>query len=328
MPNGLSTKTFSHNVHLPLSLLTLSALGFLSLSAGCGGGSHTISSVPAANKIAFVSSTWEDSGPLKTSGLYTMNVDGSDIKKVVDGGDSGLNWASFSPDGNKIVFGTIGSSIYTMNADGTNKKQVYAGAAASVYPTWSPDGTKIAFISTNFRLPPSIVVVDADGENPKILSDDSSSETWPSFSPDGKKIAFASGRDGSVPYGDGFTNTDIYVMDTDGKNIKRLTNTKTALMNYPSFSPDGNKIIFVSTSNVNGNTKGIYSMNSDGSNLTLIKENSGTTTAPRYSPDGSKIVFASDRDGDSEIYIMDANGTNLKKLTSNTNFDGTPSWYN
>ncbi|HDR3890873.1 TPA: PD40 domain-containing protein, partial [Bacillus cereus] len=93
----------------------------------------------------------------------------------------------------------------------------------------------------------------------------------PSWSPDGQKIAFTSFRDG---------NPEIYVMNTDGSNQTRITNSPGNNID-PSWSPDGQKIAFTSTRDGNGE---IYVMNTDGSNQTNITNNPASDNEPSWSP--------------------------------------------
>ena len=89
-------------------------------------------------------------------------------------------------------------------------------------------------------------------------------------------------------------------------DITRLTNND-GMNESPSWSPDGAKIVFVSTrdGNRDSDNREIYTMNSDGSNPTNISNNDAADYQPSWSPDGTKIAFSSDRDGNSEIYVMD-----------------------
>ena len=125
------------------------------------------------------------------------------------------------------------------------------------------------------------------------------SDNFPSWSPAGR-IAFASSRDG---------NFEIYVMDSDGNNLQRLTDHEDSDM-YPSWSPDG-RIAFAS--NRDGNFE-IYVMDSDGNNLQRLTDHDTSDNVPSWSPDG-RIAFASNRDGNFEIYVMDSDGNNLQRLT-------------
>ena len=110
-----------------------------------------------------------------------------------------------------------------------------ANSAADLEPSWSPDGTAIAFASDrtgNY----GIYVMDADGGNQTRLTDNSANDRYPSWSPDGTRIAFASYRNRMF---------DIYVMDADGGNQTRLPHNS-ANDRYPSWSPDGTEIAFAS----------------------------------------------------------------------------------
>ena len=123
----------------------------------------------------------------------------------------------------------------------------------------------------------------------------------PAFSPDGTKIAFVSDRSGSA---------QIYIMDSDGYNISRVTfqgdyNTS------PAWSPDGKRIVFVGRYN---GINQIFTVKTDGSDLRLLTVR-GDNEEPCFSPDGSLIAFTSNRDGRRAIYVMQANGKNQKQMS-------------
>ena len=134
------------------------------------------------------------------------------------------------------------------------------------------------------------------------------------------RITFVSNRDGNV---------EIYVMDADGKNQRRLTNNQ-HIDSSPLWSPDGKRIAFVS--NRDGNAE-IYVMDNDGGNQLNLTNDPNDDRSPSWSPDGKRIVFSSDRDMDRgeaahniEIYVMDADGGNQLNLTNNLTEDEHPSW--
>ena len=146
------------------------------------------------------------------------------------------------------------------------------------------------------------------------------------------KIVFVSNRDG---------DEQIYVMDSEGGNVMKLTDvhddegnptlaapqlvstTHGAFNLHPDWSPDGTKIAFVSTRD--GNNE-IYVMNANGSNPTNLTNHSASDLFPTWSPDGTKIAFVSGRDGNAEIYVIDTDGANPINITNDPANDTTPSW--
>ncbi len=133
-------------------------------------------------------------------------------------------------------------------------------------------------------------------------------------------IVFASARDG---------NAEIYVMDADGKNQRRLTNHPLT-DSQPSWSPDGKKIAFMS--NRNGGNLQIFVMDSDGQNPVRLTDDVWDQN-PSWSPDGRKIAFTGFRDAglgdgtwDIDIYVMDPDGKNRRRLTRVPGSNSNPSW--
>ena len=143
----------------------------------------------------------------------------------------------------------------------------------------------------------------------------------PSWSPDGQHIAFSS-------YSRRYGNFELYVMDSDGSNPRRLTNLllSTQYLDDPpswSWSPSGRRIAFVAERNGNWD---IYVVDTDGTNLHNLTNDSAGDGPPSWSPDGRHIAFVSTRDGNAELYVMDSDGNNPRRLTDHSAWDGSPSW--
>jgi Tol biopolymer transport system component len=247
------------------------------------------------------------------------------------------------PDEGKIAYvGWPDQNIWLMNSDGSGKKQIIADARAEGELTWSPDGSKIAFIQNCSRPGGStcshVVVANADGTGRFDLTPTVSErgspplDSWVSWSPDGTKIAYSTtgqiylvNPDGSnrkflvqgvqpewSPDGTKIAYervaAGIYVANADGSNPVRLTGGDEG---DPDWSPDGNKIAYASGA-------AIYVMKADGSNKVLLIEDGDD---PRWSPNGTSIAFAR-MGGDMGVYVVNADGSNLKRIA-----DGAwPAW--
>ena len=262
-----------------------------------------IVAVDAQAQIAFMSK--RDGNPE----IYVMDIDGKNQRRLTNHPKS--DWSpSWSPDGKRIVFmserdghvhvhGWPVCEIYVMDADGGNQQNLTNDPNDDRQPSWSPDGKRIVFTSWRDglaidRVPTSeIYVMDADGGNPQNLTNHRHHDRDPSWSPDGKQIAFSATRDGHFENDFGITE-EIYVMDADGKNQQRLTENREYDWS-PSWSPDGQRITFMSERD--GNSE-IYVIDADGGNPQNLTNNPHSDASPSWlnspfsvSPVGKKFAM-------------------------------------
>ena len=238
------------------------------------------------------------------------------------------------------------SEIYVMDPDGSDQIALTNGITPKHDPSWSPDGTKIAFGVSNENST-SLYIINADGSNPTKLIDAKdlsmnrqANPDWqlgigsPVWSPDGRKIAFST----SHTIGGTLSIFDMYVIDVDGSNLVTPAD-RPAFDGGPAWSPDSQKIAFGSgvewdkvgvIFNSCGGIGGICVMNADGTNLISIANGTGyggIDGAPNWSPDGTKIAFSSGRNGDREIFVMNSDGSNTINLTNyGAAWDDGPIW--
>ena len=203
--------------------------------------------------------------------------------------------------------------LWVMSDDGSDPVRLSDGTSDDSLPAWSPDGTRIAYVS-NRDGNRDIWVMNADGTHRENLTRTAADEWTPAWSPDGASIAFASNRDG---------NWELYVAKADGTSPQRITWSPAA--DYaPSWSPDGKRIAFVSERD--GNPE-VYVVNRDGSGLQRLTKDAATDLSPHWSPDGTRIAFETYRDGNMEIYTMAPDGSDLRNISNEPGADEHgPAW--
>ncbi|MGE3188900.1 MAG: hypothetical protein AB7N90_04390, partial [Vicinamibacterales bacterium] len=269
---------------------------------------------------------------------------------------------TFSSDRNRErVTGTVENrdvkEVYISDYDGANQRRVTVNRQLNLFPSWSPDGRSIAYTSYRTGFPDILIsnIFEGTLEHP---TDGKTQNSLPVFSPDGTKIAFMSTRDGAG-------NTEIYVMDRDGSNVRRLTNNPAADAT-PTWSPTGTQIAF--TSDRSGSPQ-IWVIGADGLGLRRLTYESyadratwspapyneiafasrtgpgydikilavatgeirqitfgeGTNESPAWAPNGRHLAFMSTRAGRSQIFTVDRDGRNVRQLTRDGN-NFTPNW--
>jgi Tol biopolymer transport system component len=229
--------------------------------------------------------------------------------------------ARLSPDGTRIAFsgvnhGVVG--IYVVNRDGTELRRVAAPLDGPVFqPTWSPDGTKLAYARAHQETGYDILVVNADGTHTLNLTASlgASAEWMPAWSPDlgagASRIAFVRRVDG---------NENVWTMRADGTDLRQIT---TGVLDLePAWSPDGRTIVFQrSNAVINADLQLVAAVGGVVRPVMSFMSLAGPQTHPRFSPDGRMIAFTSQHEtwgqgGTPQIFTIWADGTNMARRTT------------
>ena len=280
------------------------------LSLGCGGVGGAEDCMPATTTIAF---TTDIDGNSELSELHLINADGTGRRVLAEDGES----PAWSPDGCRIGFVGGPGDLYVVNADGGDRKRLTPSPA--INPVWSPDGRRIAVTDSGEvdaeETISNIDVLNSDGSGRRRLVPFQAGE--PSWSPDGGRIAF----DGWFS----ISSTDLYVVDADGSNLRRLTGRagRSFDTRLPAWSPDGRTIAFVSHN--------IYLIEADGTGLRRLTRSPPDPGSRGdfpfvWSPDGERIAFVRRSDAwGVDIYVVRADGSGLRRLTRSGTADE-PAW--
>ena len=240
------------------------------------------------------------------------------------GGDS----QSAAPPTGRIAFTSNrdgNQEVYLMSADGGDQINLTNDAGGDTGPWWSPDGERIAFVSERDGFL-DIYIMNADGSELQQLTNSPAEDGGVRFSPDGRQIAFYSFQDQIKGF--------LWVMNLDSseptavlEEIHPSSAEVECAGGFPGgWFPDGKRILLRGYHG-DSNALQICSVNVDGTGIKVIfSEPNIMSFFPAISPDGKKIAFATNRDENTEIYVIDAGGGNLRRVTNDDGADTTPAW--
>ena len=250
--------------------------------------------------------------------IYVMDWDGSGPLRITTDALSDVD-PDISTNGRDIVFTsnrTGNNDIYIVDSTGGTPVNLTKNSANDGWARWAPDGEHIVFHSNrdgNFEL----YVMDRDGLDLTRLTTYPGVDQFPEWSPNGQEIAFR--RD-----------VDIHVLDASTGQTRRLTDAP-PLNQMASWSPNGKQLAFMSS---RAGYVSVFLMNADGSdqrNLTPKDpgdlDSDWISRAPSWSTNGRQVYFMSSRPStglDTEIFIMNLDGTGATRLTNTIGMDGSP----
>ena len=296
--------------------LVITSVALLAVVAVVGPSRGEAASGPAPERILFWTEGADDKSHIKT-----MAPDGS-ARRTLPLPD-GATGARLSPDGRSVlfqVFTETGVRLFTSRSDGTQVRDIAEGYEAS----WSPSGAEIVYTLYNETTDDDIWLMNRDGTGARALLTGAEWEFTPTWSPDGDTIAFIGankdvGVDDVQVVG---SSWNIYLMDADGSNVRKLTDFPTPVLDEEGewaygldWSPDSKRLAYESF-NWQEESIDIFIVRVDGSGARRVTRGLGAETYPVWSPNGRRLLFAGDKDGDYDIYSLRLSDGKVRKLTN------------
>lgn len=286
--------------------------------------------------------------------IFTMGADGSGKKQISRAPKNAVDdQPAWAPDGSLVAFTRckpdLPCHVYAVRPDGSGARQLGKTCAASARETTCPDDVDASFSPNSRRIVftqstgvvrrdshgdtwiqhSAVMSMDRSGGNRRLIFQGkpwSGDLHYATFSPDGKHVVFEWDHSGfaSPP-----NEKAVFVVDIDGKHLRRVTQWPENSGDGPDWSPDGQWILFHSHEGDGGPQSQYFLIHPDGTGRQQITQfpNGTHVASASFAPDGKSIVFAKGPEGGNvDVYTMSLDGTNEQRLTQSLLWESAPSW--
>ncbi|PWH14760.1 MAG: hypothetical protein DDG60_07195 [Anaerolineae bacterium] len=251
--------------------------------------------------------------------ICMVRADGQNLQLLTNTTYAHNYYPAFAPGGAEIVFASNRNGtfdLYRLVLQSGELTQLTNRIGNVLSPSYSPDGQKIVFVNRVGEGPSTIWIINRDGLNPQQIYPAPNNVVATAWSPDGSTIAYAMSLDQPNEF-------EIFLMNPDGTNHRRISRGLLGIGGSLAWSPDSRYLLIFAGP---PGDKDIYRLDTSNGNF-LRLTTGGNNTAASYSPDGTQIVFNSLRNkGQADLYLMNADGSNLRQLTTHPEPDWQPRW--
>jgi len=235
--------------------------------------------------------------------IYIVDYDGYDLKPVTKENALVLlpKWA---PDGKKIIYTSYkdgNPDLYIINENGSGRKMLSGFQGLNSMARFSPDGKSLAIVLSKDGNP-DLYLLSPTGEIVRRVTNNKSIDSTPSWSPSNRDIVFISDRTG-IP--------QLFITDSDGVNVRRLIFSN-IYTDSPEWSPTGERIVYVSR--MQRGEFNIFTTDVSGNYQQQLTSGTKRNENPSWSPDGRFLAFVSNRNGKSQLFVMNNDGSNQRPL--------------